>query len=60
MSFIFDKLAAPPPLPKICVLKYTLNHFLVYFSAKDSLRSAKNVVFSLFCLHFGQQASGGL
>ena len=52
VSFIFDKL----PTLSIC-FKNALNHFLVYFSAKNSLRSAKNVIF--FILHFGWQASGG-
>ena len=46
MCFIFDKLA---PFPQINVSKYALNHFWVYFRVKDSFRSAKNVVFSLFC-----------
>ena len=43
MSFIFDQLA-----PQTYVSKDALNHLLVYFSKKkNSLRSAKNVVFSL-------------
>ena len=42
VSFICDKLA---PTLKIYVSKDVLNHFLVHFSAKTSLRSAKNVVF---------------
>ena len=36
--------------PKINVLKYALNHFLVYSRAKHSLRSAKNKVFFLLCI----------
>ena len=43
VSFIFDKLALPNIL---YVSKDALNHFLVHSSAKSSLRSAKNVVFS--------------
>ena len=48
MGFIFDKVA-PSPL-KIYVSKDALNIFLVRSSTKNSLRSAKNVVFLLFCI----------
>ena len=37
--------------------KNALNHFLVNFSTKNSLRSAKNVIF--FILRFGWQVNGG-
>ena len=43
-------LQPPPPPPRIYVLKDALNHFLVHSSAKDSFRSAKNMVLSLFCI----------
>ena len=46
VSFIFGKLIPP----WIYVSKDAKNHFLVYTSAKNSLRSAKNVVFPLFCI----------
>ena len=46
VSFIFDKLA--PPL-NIC-FKNVLNHYLFHSSAQNSLKSAKNVVFFLFCI----------
>ena len=46
MSFAFDKL--PPPPPRIYVSKDALNHFLSIPVEKNGLRSAKNVVFSLF------------
>ena len=46
VTFIFDKLATP----WIYVSKDALNHFLVHSSTKNSLRKAKNVVFSLFCI----------
>ena len=46
VSFIFDKLALP--LNK-CFKRY-FKSFLVYSSAQDCLRIAKNVVFSLFCI----------
>ena len=36
--------------------KNALNHFLVNFSTKNSLKSAKNVMF--FILRFGWQANG--
>ena len=42
MTFIFDKLAPPP---QIYVSNDALNHFLVNYNAKNSLRRAKNVVF---------------
>ena len=32
------------------VSKDALNHFLVYFRAKNSFRSANNLAFSLFCI----------
>ena len=41
------------PTPQINVSNNALKHFLVLSSAKDSLRSAKNVVFSLFCILVG-------
>ena len=47
MRFILVKL---PPLPQLNASKYTLSQFLVYSSAKDSPRSAKNAVFSLSCI----------
>ena len=53
MSFISDKLA-----PLINVSKYALNHFWVYSGAKDNLRSAKNVAFSLFCILVGRPMEG--
>ena len=57
VSFIFDKLAPPP---RIYVSKDALNHFLVHTSAKkDSLRSAKNVLFSLFAFWSTGQWGGG-
>ena len=43
---------APPP--QINVSNYALNHFLVQSSAKKSLRSAKNVIFFLFCILVGR------
>ena len=43
--------------PSAYVSKNALNHFLVYFSAKNSLKSAKNVVF--FILRLGWQANRG-
>ena len=54
MSFIFDKLAPPPHPDKR--FKISFKFFLVYFCAKDSLRSANNVViavFLLFCILVG-------
>ena len=56
MSFSFDKLA--PLLHKR--IKICLNHFWVYSSAKDSLRRAKNVVFSLFCIFVDKPMGGAL
>ena len=47
VGFVFEKLA---PSPQIYVSKDVLNHFLVHSIAKNSLRSAKNVVFFLFCI----------
>ena len=47
VTFVFDKLAPPP---RIYVSKDALDHFLVHSSTKNSLRRAKNVVFSLFCI----------
>ena len=45
--------------PQINVSNYALNHFLVQSRAKESLRSAKNVVFSLFCILVGRSMGGG-
>ena len=36
-----------------------LNHFLVNSSAKNSLKRAKNVVFSLFCILVDKSMRGG-
>ena len=47
VSFIFDKL--PPPLSIIC-FKRCLKSLKSIPVQKNSLRSAKNVVFSLFCI----------
>ena len=44
-EFFFDKLP-----PQIHVLKDALNHFLVHSREKNNLKSAKNVVFFLFCI----------
>ena len=46
VTLIFDKLVPP----EYMFQKNALNHFLVHSSAKNSLRSAKNVVFFLFCI----------
>ena len=51
---------SPPPPPQINVSNYALNHFLVWFCAKESLRSAKNVVFSLFCILVGRPMGGAI
>ena len=63
MFFLFcilvgSLLAPPPPLNKR--FKLCLNHFLVQSSAKESLRSAKNVVFSLFCILVGRPMEGAI
>ena len=55
MSF-FDKLASP--LYQTHTSKYALNHFLVYSRAKDSLKSAKKVVFFLICILAGRPMKG--
>ena len=54
MSFIFEKLA-----PLNIWLKRCLNHVLVNSSPKTSLRSAKNVVFFLFCILVDRPMGGG-
>ena len=41
------------------VQKNALNHVLVHFSPKTSLRSAKNVVFFLFCILVDRPMGGG-
>ena len=46
VSSIFDKLAPP----RIYVYKDVLNYYLVYSSTYNSLKSAKNVFFFLFCI----------
>ena len=48
VSFIFNKLA--PSLNTVYVSKDVLNHYLVHFSAFNSLKSAKNVVFFSLCI----------
>ena len=49
-----------PPLPKYMFQKNALNHFLVHSSAKkNSLSSAKNVLFSLFCILVHRPMGGG-
>ena len=53
MSFIFYKLAPQNKHFKVC-----FKSFLIYSSAKDSLRSAKYVVFSLFCILGGRPMGG--
>ena len=57
MSFVFDKLSPPPLLNKH--FKIGFKSFLVYSSAKDSLRSAKNMVFFLFSILVGRPIIGG-
>ena len=47
VSFIYNKLAPPPPK---YVSNDVLNHYLVHSSAFNGLKSAKNVVFFLFCI----------
>ena len=54
VSSIFYKLA-----PWRYVLKDVLNHFLVHSSAKNTLRKAKNVVFSFFCILVDRPLGGG-
>ena len=56
VTFIFDKLATP----WIYVSKDALNHFLVHSITKNSLRKAKNVVFSLFCILVDRPIGKGL
>ena len=50
-------LAPPPPNKpfKLCFKSY----FLVQSSAKESLKSAKTVVFSLYCILIGRPMGGG-
>ena len=57
VSFIFDKLA-----PQMYVSKDALNHFLVHSRKKNSLWSATNEVFSLFCIliHWPIGAAGAV
>ena len=55
-SFIFDKLAPPPPL--INVSKYALNHFLSLGSIPVQKTVAKSYKRSIFLtVHFGLQAN---
>ena len=49
VSFIFDKLAPPPPPRHIC-FKRCFKSLLVHSSAFNCLKSAKNVVFFSFCI----------
>ena len=54
----FGRQSISPPPPQMNVSNYALNHFLVWSSAKESLRSAKNVVFFLFCILVGRPMGG--
>ena len=54
MTLIFDELAPSN------VSKDALNHFLVNSSAKDSLRTAKNVVFFLFFILVDRPMGGAI
>ena len=51
---------SPLAPPQINVSNYALNHFLVQSSAKESLRSAKHVVFSLLCILVGRPMGGAI
>ena len=42
------------------VSKDVSNHFLVHFNAKNSLKSAKNVVFPLFCILVDRPMEGAV
>ena len=55
MTSIFDQLG----LPIINVSKYALNRFLILSSAKNSLKSAKNVEFTLFSILVGRPMGMG-
>ena len=46
----WGKIASYTPNAQQRSAPLAVNHFLVHSSPKNSLRSAKNVVFSLFCI----------